>query len=43
MKNLDNKILEKINFYKYIKRFNVKKIKPFKLKKTYLHLKKIFC
>ena len=42
MKNLDNKILEKINFYKYIKSFNVKKIKPFKLKENLSSFKKNF-
>ena len=42
IKSLNNNILEKINFYRYFKRSNFKRILPYKLKTNILTLKKNF-
>jgi len=42
IKSFNNTLLEKINFYKYFKSFNYKRLSPYKLKTNILTLKKIF-
>ena len=42
VKSLNNNLLEKINFYKYFKSSNYKRVTPYKLKTNILTLKKSF-
>ena len=42
IKSLNNDLLEKINFFKYLKSSNFKRLAPYKLKANILTLKKSF-